>query len=174
MNGHVLPFFLRITSISSHSIYNSSIWIDSISRATFLISLPLSKTTRSLPLYKKTLHNPEQTFTLHPSIRHNRAKIQTRPNPPICSVLNEHRGEESGRGRTNSRNKPEELVVVIRGFWIKAGGGGCQKKKKAGTYPSMVALALSFLSWAVAMVCGPDDIAREICRHCAMARTTRG
>lgn len=77
-------------------------------------------------------------------------------------------------GRTNSRNKPEELVVVIRGFWIKAGGGGCQKKKKAGTYPSMVALALSFLSWAVAMVCGPDDIAREICRHCATARTTRG
>lgn len=140
--------------------------------ATFLISLPLS--TRPLPLYKKTLHNPEQTFTLHPSIRHNRAKIQTRPNPPICSVLNEHRGEESGRGRTNSRNKPEELVVVIRGFWIKAGGGGCQKKKKAGTYPSMVALALSFLSWAVAMVCGPDDIAREICRHCATARTTRG
>lgn len=170
MNGHVLPFFLRITSISSHSIYNSSIWIDSISRATFLISLPLSKNHSSPSTLQKD--STQSGTDVHPS-PFNQAQSRENPNPPICSVLNEHRGEESGRGRTNSRNKPEELVV-IRGFWIKAGGGGCQKKKKAGTYPSMVALALSFLSWAVAMVCGPDDIAREICRHCATARTTRG
>lgn len=78
MNGHVLyyPFFLPITYIRYSSQFESIQFLQPRS-----YDIPTTFWNHP-PLYKKT-HNPEQTFTLHPSIRHNRVKIQTRPNPPI-------------------------------------------------------------------------------------------
>lgn len=102
MNGHVLyyPFFLPITYIRYSSQFESIQFLQPRS-----YDIPTTFWNHP-PLYKKT-HNPEQTFTLHPSIRHNCVKIQTRPNPPIS---------ERASGRREADKLPEQTRRISSSY----------------------------------------------------------
>lgn len=124
------PFFLRITYIDQHRTIVQFESIQFPKSANIPIPRLSGVTTVLLHLRKvRTIRNRHSPFTLQSGTIARKSKRDPNP-PPIspCSttVIVGRQAKKSGRRRTNSRNKPEELVV-IRGFWIKAVGEGARR-----------------------------------------------